>query len=162
MASDEIRKQAVLRAPVERVWQAITDAGKFGEWFGVKFDAPFEAGKRVTGCITPTKVDREVAKLQEPHAGKPFEWVVESIQPESRAVFRWHPFAIDSSVDYSSEPMTRIEFLLEDVDKGTRLTIVESGFDAIPAARRAEAYAANDGGWSHQLKLIEKYVVVPY
>lgn len=162
MASNEIRKQAVLRAPVERVWQAITDAGKFGEWFGVRFDGPFEAGKRVTGKITPTKVDREVAKLQEPHAGKPFEWVVESLQPESRAAFRWHPFAIDPKVDYSGEPMTRIEFLLEDVDKGTRLTIVESGFDAIPAERRAEAFAANEGGWAHQLKLIEKYVVVPF
>ena len=162
MASDQIRKQGVLSAPVERVWQAITDAGKFGEWFGVQFDAPFEAGKRVTGRITPTKVDREVAKLQEPHAGKPFEWVVESLEPESRAVFRWHPFAIDPAADYSAEPMTRIEFLLEEVDKGTRLTIVESGFDAIPAARRAEAYAANEGGWAHQLKLIEKYVVVPF
>lgn len=162
MASDEIRKQAVLRAPVERVWQAITDAGKFGEWFGVQFDGPFAAGRRVTGRITPTKVDREVAKLQEPHAGKPFEWTVESIEPERRAVFRWHPFAIDPAVDYSGEPTTRIEFLLEDVDRGTRLTIVESGFDGIPEARRAQAYAANDGGWAHQLKLIEKYVVVPF
>ena len=162
MASDEIRKQSVLRAPVERVWQAITDAGKFGEWFGVQFDGPFEAGRRATGRITPTRVDREVARLQEPHAGKPFEWEVESLQPESRAVFRWHPFAIDPAVDYSAEPMTRIEFLLEPVDAGTRLTIVESGFEAIPASRRAQAHAANADGWAHQLKLIEKFVVVPF
>ena len=162
MASDEVRKQAVLPAPVERVWQAITDAGKFGEWFGVQFDGPFEAGRAARGRIAPTKVDREVAKLQEPHAGKPFEWQVESFEPERRAVFRWHPFAIEPGVDYSAEPMTRIEFLLEEADKGTRLTIVESGFDALPEARRATARAAEEGGWTHQLKLIAKYVDVPY
>src|SRR4051794_18049225 len=78
---DEIRKQTVLRAPVERVWQSVTDAGKFGEWFGVKFDGPFEAGRRVTGHIVPTRVDKEVAKMQEPYTGMPFEFVVGSVEP---------------------------------------------------------------------------------
>lgn len=162
MATDRIEKQAVLRAPVERVWQALADAGKFGEWFGVKFDGPFEAGKRVTGRIVPTRVDREVAKLQEPYTGMPFEFTVEAVEPERRIAFRWHPFAMDKGVDYSAEPMTRIEFELQEVEEGTRLAITESGFDGLPDARREKAYAANEGGWSHQLGLIEKYVVVPY
>ena len=78
--------------------------------------------------------------MQEPYVGTPFEWVVESLEPENRAVFRWHPFAMDEAVDYSREPMTRIEFALEPVDEGTRLTITESGFEAIPAERREKAY----------------------
>ena len=159
---DRIVKQTTLRAPQERVWQAITDAGKFGEWFGVEFDGPFEAGREATGRITPTRVDREVAKMQEPYKGMPFEWMVESLEPESRAVFRWHPFAIDKAVDYSREPMTRIEFALQPLDEGTRVIITESGFEALPAERRAKAYEANEGGWTHQLDLIRKYVEVPY
>ena len=162
MASDEIRKQAVLRAPRERVWQALSDAGKFGEWFGVKFDGPFVAGKRVAGRIVPTRVDREIAKLQEPYEGMPFEFMVESIEPEERIAFAWHPFAIDKAVDYSREPMTHIAFVLAEVDEGTRVTITESGFEGLPAARRDPAYAANEGGWTHQLKLLEKFVVVPF
>ena len=162
MAKDRIEKQAVLRAPRERVWQAVSDAGKFGEWFGVRFDGPFAAGRRATGKIVPTRVDREVAKLQAPYEGTPFEFVVESVEPEDRIVFRWHPFAIEKAVDYSSEPMTRIVFAFADTEDGTRVTITESGFDAIPAARREQAYAANEGGWAHQLKLLEKFVVVPY
>jgi hypothetical protein len=41
---------------------------------------------------------------------------------------------------------------------GIELTICESGFDRIPTARRANAYAANDSGWAHQARLIEKYL----
>ena len=64
---DRIEKQILLRAPVARVWQALTDATEFGAWFGVKLDGPFKAGARVTGRITPTTADAEVAKAQEPH-----------------------------------------------------------------------------------------------
>jgi uncharacterized protein YndB with AHSA1/START domain len=162
MAKDRIEKQAVLDAPRERVWQAVSDAGKFGEWFGVEFDGPFRAGEEATGRIVPTRVDREVAKLQEPYTGMPFRFTVEAVEPPARIAFRWHPFAIDPKADYSGEPMTQVVFMLEEVADGTRLTIIESGFDAIPASRRDQAYAANDGGWAHQLRLLEKFVVTPY
>ena len=162
MHSDRIEKDAVLDAPLERVWQAVSDAGKFGEWFGVAFDSAFDAGREVTGRITPTRVDREVAKLQEPHAGKPFRFRIESIDPPRRIAFAWHPFAIDPKADYSSEPMTHIVFALEEEAQGTRVTITETGFDAIPASRREQAYAANEDGWTHQLKLLEKFVVTPF
>ena len=162
MPSDRIEKQAVLDAPLERVWQAVSDAGKFGEWFGVAFDGPFEAGREVTGRIAPTRVDREVAKLQEPHAGKPFRFRVETVEPPHRIAFAWHPFAIDPLADYSGEPMTHIVFALHAEPDGTRVTITETGFDAIPASRREQAYAANEGGWTHQMQLLEKFVVTPF
>ncbi|MGH9416488.1 MAG: SRPBCC family protein [Terriglobales bacterium] len=159
MAADRIEKQARLGAPLERVWRAISDAREFGAWFGMSFDGPFVAGQPVSGRLTPTQVDKEVARLQAPHAGLRFEFMVELIEPPLRLVLGWHPFAIDPAVDYSAEPMTRIEFRLEDADGGTtRLTITESGFERLPPERRAAAFEANSGGWSHQLRLIEKYL----
>jgi uncharacterized protein YndB with AHSA1/START domain len=156
--SDMIEKGALLRAPPARVWSAVSDARQFGSWFGVELDGPFVEGRELTGRIVPTTVDPEVAKLQEPHRGKPFAFTVERIEPMRRITFRWHPFAIDPKVDYSKEPMTTIVFALEEAEGGTRLTITESGFDGIPLARREQAHRANEGGWEHQLRLVGKYV----
>jgi len=153
-----IQKSALLRAPLGVAWAAVSDARRFGSWFGVEFDRGFEEGAIITGRIVPTTVDPEVAKLQEPHRGKPFTFVVEGIEPRRRISFRWHPFAIDPKRDYSAEPMTLIVFELQEVAGGTRLTITESGFDAIPPDRREEAYRANEGGWTHQLALVSKYL----
>jgi uncharacterized protein YndB with AHSA1/START domain len=158
---DRIEKKMTLRAPVSRVWRAISNAREFGTWFGVEFDGPFVAGKPITGRITPTKVDPEVAKLQEPHTGKAFDFSVDRIEPERLISFRWHPFAVEPGVDYSKEPTTLIVFELAEVQGGTLLTISESGFDRIPLERRAQAFAANEGGWEHQLKLVEKYLLRP-
>jgi uncharacterized protein YndB with AHSA1/START domain len=160
MNADRIEKKILLRAPRERVWRAISDSAQFGRWFGVKFDGPFVEGARMTGTIVPTEVDPEVAKLQEPHSGKAFEWVVERIEPMQRFSFRWHPYAIDPTMDYSNEPTTLIVFELKDAPGGILLTITESGFDRIPLARRAQAFAANDGGWEAQTRLIEKYLAL--
>src|SRR5262244_607616 len=106
MNTDRIQKKIVLKASRDRVWRAISDATCFGSWFGVEFEGPFVAGSRLTGRIVPTQVDPEVARLQEPHKGKPFRIWIESIEPMTRFAFRWHPFAIDPNYDYSKEPMT--------------------------------------------------------
>jgi uncharacterized protein YndB with AHSA1/START domain len=157
--TDRIEKKITLRAPVSRVWRAVSDAREFGAWFGVEFDGPFAAGKPMKGRITPTQADPEVAKLQEPHAGKAFDITVDRMEPERLFSFRWHPFAIEPGVDYSKEPATLVVFELTEVAGGTLLTITESGFDRIPLERRAKAFAANEGGWEHQTKLIEKYLL---
>lgn len=157
---DRIVKTVVLHAPLERVWEAISDAKQFGRWFGVRFNGPFAPKSRLTGAITPTSVDPEVAKLQKPHEGKTFEFWVETIEPARYIAFRWHPFAIDPNVDYTQEPTTLIEFTLREAGEDTELTIVESGFENIPLARRADAFRANEGGWAHQVKLIEKYLAL--
>jgi uncharacterized protein YndB with AHSA1/START domain len=158
---DIIEKRVVLRAPCERVWRAISEAKQFGAWFGVEFDGEFKIGTRLIGRIAPTKVDSEVARLQQPYAGFPFEFHIERIEPMSLFSFRWHPFAVERNVDYSAEPMTLVEFRLEVVAEGTLLTIRESGFDSIPLERRAKAFTSNEGGWTHQLKLVEKYLERP-
>jgi len=157
-STDRIEKRVVLKAPLERVWGAISDASQFGSWFGVEFDGPFAAGARMTGRIVPTRVDPEVAKSQEPYAGAKFEVTVDRIEPMRLFSFRWHPFAVEPSVDYSQEEPTLVVFELEAVAGGTRLTITESGFDRVPVARRAKAFEMNEGGWTAQLRLVEKYV----
>lgn len=158
MDTDRIEKRILLRAPRERVWRAVSDAKEFGSWFGVAFDGPFAEGTRVTGKITPTTVDAEVAKMQEPYTGKPYDWTVERIEPMRRIAFRWHPYAVEEGVDYSKEPTTLIEFELADAPGGILLTITESGFDQIPLERRAKAFQANERGWEFQTRLIEKYL----
>ena len=160
MSTDCIEKSVLLPAPRSRVWRAVSLAENFGSWFGADFDGPFAANTRLTGTIEPTSVDPEVARMQQPHAGKPFEFQVVEVQPTQKISFRWHPYAAATGVDYSAEPMTLIEFELSDTADGTLLRIRESGFDRLPAARRKEAYAANEGGWTHQCELVKKYLAL--
>lgn len=151
-------KQVVLRAPLKRVWRAISDAEEFGRWFGVRFDGPFVAGASVTAAITPTTVDDEVAKRQEPHAGVTSTWQIVAVEPQRRFAYRWHPFAIDPDADYEQEPTTLVEFTLAERPDGVLLTITESGFEAIPEARRGPSLQANGEGWAIQTTLVRKYV----
>ena len=155
---DRIEKHVLLRVPRTRVWKALTDAQEFGRWFGVRFDGPFVAGAPLHGVIAPTTADLEVARLQAPYAGKAFDIVIDRIEPERLFSFRWHPYAMEPGVDYSTEPATLIVFTLEDTKEGVLLTVTESGFDRIPIARRAQAFGANEGGWAMQMALIEKYL----
>jgi uncharacterized protein YndB with AHSA1/START domain len=155
---DRIEKKITVKAPLARVWRALSDAKEFGAWFGVEFDGPFAEGKAMSGKMRPTKADPEVAKMQKPYEGMAFTCTVDRIVPERLFSFRWHPFAIDPKVDYSHEPTTLVVFELRETPQGTELTITESGFDGIPLARRAQAFTANEGGWTHQSDLIAKYV----
>lgn len=160
MNTDRIEKQVVLRAPLDRVWRAIGDSSEFGRWFGVRFDGPFVAGAPVAGVITPTAVDDEVAQAQEPYAGKADTWHIVAVEPQRRLAFRWHPYAVESGIDYSQEPTTLVEFTLTETTDGVLLRIVESGFDAIPAERRVSALEHNSEGWAKQTELVRKYLAL--
>jgi uncharacterized protein YndB with AHSA1/START domain len=158
MITDRIEKKILLRAPLHRVWRALTDSTEFGAWFGVKFNGPFQPGS-MRGIIVPTTMDPEIAKAQKPYEGRAFEITVEQMEPERLFSFRWHPYAMDSGVDYSTEPTTLVSFTLEQLPDGVLLTLTESGFDQIPLSRRAQAFQANEPGWGAQMKLIEAYLV---
>ena len=146
-STDRIEKNVVLRAPRARVWQALTDSEAFGQWFGVEFAGPFPPGGRVSGRITHPGYEHLA-----------FEMTIERMEPERLFAWRWHPNAVEAGVDYSTEPTTLVSFELADVAEGTRLTVVESGFDGIPLARRATAYRGNDEGWTQQMVAIERYL----
>ena len=146
--TDRIEKNVVLKAPRSRVWRALANPEEFGAWFGVKLGAKaFAPGLRVQGQITVPGYEHVVMDI-----------TVERVDPEHLFSYRWHPYAVEPGVDYSSEPTTLVELRLEEVAAGTQLTVVESGFDQIPLARRAEAFRMNDGGWAEQIKNIERHV----
>lgn len=146
-STDRIEKKIVLHAPRSRVWRAIADAREFGTWFGVKFETPFAAGQEITGRITAKGYENMALQI----------WI-ERVEPEHTFAYRWHPYAIDPATDYASEPTTLVEIKLAEVDGGTEVTMIETGFDKIPAARRAEAYRSNDGGWAQQIENIKRHV----
>lgn len=146
-STDRIEKTVVLKASRSRVWRAIADADQFGQWFLVKLHSQFVEGTTVRGDI-----------LHPGYEDMNFEMFIERIEPERYFSYRWHPHAVDPKVDYSPEPMTLVEFVLEDAPDGTKLRIVESGFDRIPLPRRLDAFRMNDPGWSQQMGNIERYV----
>lgn len=149
-STDCIEKHITLKAPRSQVWRAIADAQEFGQWFQMKLNGKFTPGATVLGKLTVPGYEHVTVEMK-----------VEVVKPETHFSYRWHPSAIDTKVDYSAEPMTLVEFHLADAkgtEGGTALTIIESGFDALPADRRAEAFRMNEGGWTGQLRNIEKYV----
>ncbi|MGV0739118.1 SRPBCC family protein [Mycobacterium sp. DBP42] len=160
MSTDRIEKEILLKAPLDRVWRAVSDSGEFGRWFGVRFDGPFVPGQSVNGVITPTEVDDEVAAMQEPYAGEADAWHIVAVEAPHRLAFRWHPYAVEPGADYAAEPTTLVEFTLAEAEGGVLLRIVESGFDAIPAARRKSAFEANSEGWAHQTEMVRKYLAL--
>lgn len=145
--NDRIEKQIELNAPVPRVWRALADHREFGAWFGVDIEAPLQPGRLAVGKIT--------------HPGyEHLTWraTIQKMEPEHLFSFTWHPYGIDPDVDYSVETPTLVEFRLQPTASGTLLHITESGFDTIPAARRAEAFRMNEAGWAQQIENIKRHV----
>jgi len=145
--TDRIEKKVLLKAPRSRVWRALTDATEFGTWFRVKLETGFTVGERTRGRI-----------LYPGYEHLTMDVTVERMDDQRLFSFRWHPGAVDPKVDYSLEPSTLVEFLLEEQAGGTLLTVIESGFDRLPASRRDEAFRMNSEGWTEQLKNIQKHV----
>ena len=147
-STDRIEKHVSLDAPRARVWRALTDVQQFNAWFGSALTGPFKQGAEVSGKLTMKNLDHVTLTI----------WI-ETMEPERRFAFRWHPYAIEPGVDYASEPTTLVTMTLEDAGTGTKLTIVESGFDALPESRRARAFDMNSAGWDGQSRKLVTYVV---
>jgi uncharacterized protein YndB with AHSA1/START domain len=144
---DRIEKKIVLRAPRARVWRALANAEEFGRWFGADLrGATFTPGQKVRGQVTHPGYEHLTMEV-----------VIERMEEGRVLSWRWHPGAVDVK-DVADEPMTLVVFELSDVPEGTLLTVVESGFDRIPAARRASAFRDNEGGWTEQVKNIERHL----
>ena len=144
---ERIEKQIELKAPVSRVWRALTDYREFSQWFRVNLEMPFVPGQVTRGPMTYPGYEYIT-----------FEAKVTKMEPEKLFSFTWHPAAVERGRDYSQEESTLVVFRLEPTSSGTLLTVTESGFDKIPASRRAEAFRMNEGGWEAQMKNIERYV----
>jgi uncharacterized protein YndB with AHSA1/START domain len=148
--TDRIEKQIHLNASPARVWRALTNHHEFGQWFGVNLQSPFTPGQPTRGNITHPGYEHLIMEI-----------VIQKMELERLFSFTWHPYAIDNKTDYLKEPPTLVEFRLEKSGNGTLLHLTESGFDALPKSRRDEAFRMNDGGWTQQMKNIEKHVNTP-
>jgi uncharacterized protein YndB with AHSA1/START domain len=147
-STDRIEREIFLKAPRARVWRALSNAAEFGSWFGVDFKGKsFVPGKPVRGQVTYPGYEHIAMEV-----------LIEKMVPEQILSWRWHPAAIDPSVDYSQEPLTLVVFELKEAEGGTLLTVIESGLDKIPLARRADVFRMNSSGWDQQMKNIEKHV----
>jgi uncharacterized protein YndB with AHSA1/START domain len=150
-STDRIEKEILLKATRARVWRALSDAEEFGKWFGVALKGQtIAAGQRVRGQITSCG-----------HEHVMFDALIVEMKPERLLSYRWHPYAVDAAIDYAKEETTLVVMELSDAKGGTLLTVVESGFDKVPATRRLEAFRMNSGGWEAQLQNIARYVATP-
>jgi uncharacterized protein YndB with AHSA1/START domain len=146
--TDRIEKQTLLRASRARVWRALSDPVEFGAWFGVKLPpGSFAPGQTARGTITHPGYEHLTMEI-----------TIEKMEPERLFSWRWHPGAVDPKRDYSKDPTTLVVFTLEDVEGGTLLTVVESGFDKVPEAYRAASFRMNTEGWEEQMKNVERHV----
>lgn len=152
---DKIEKQIVVKAPIARVWRAISDSEQFGEWFRVKLDGPFVLGEVTTGKVTVPGFEHMIWRS-----------VTTVIEAERRLAFTWNPYDYEPYDDETEAaradaPQMLVEFRLESTDEGTRVTIVESGFASLPDdARREAMFLRNEGGWNEQVSNIKNYVEV--
>lgn len=145
-STDRIEKEIEIKAPLARVWRALTDHREFGQWFRVNLESPFVPGRYTRGRITHPGYEHVVMNV-----------LVDRIEPQTYFSFRWHPYAVDPSIDYTPETPTLVEFRLSATPAGTLLRVTESGFDNVPAARRDEAFRMNSGGWEAQTRNIADY-----
>ena len=143
---DKTVKTVELRAPIARVWRALTDYKEFGHWFRVDLDQPFQAGGTSTGQMTYPG-----------HEGTPWLVYVDRMEPERLFSFRWYD-SENGSKQSDDQPALLVEFQLEDIPNGTRLTITESGFSALPHPRRIELMRGNEEGWTIQADNLDRHL----
>lgn len=146
-STDRIEKHLVLRAPQSRVWRAIATASELGTWFRMELDGALAEGVTLRGRLTHPGYEHVTVEMQ-----------IVRVEPERYLAYRWHPGAVDVGVDYSAEPTTLVEFTLAEAEGRTAVTIVESGFDALPPGRRADAFRMNERGWGGQLQNLTRYL----
>jgi uncharacterized protein YndB with AHSA1/START domain len=133
--TQQIEREIVIAAPVQRVWALLTEAEHLGRWFG---DAGAEIDLRPGGVMS----------LHFEEHGTVHGRVVD-VEPEHRFSYRWGP-----STDLTGANSTLVEFTLQGDGDGTRLRVVESGFDALdlPTAEKAQQAERNGRGWDAKLR----------
>ena len=145
---DRIERKVLLNASRKQVWEALTEAEQFGDWFGIALNGKsFVVGETIEAPITYPGYEHVVWKAR-----------IERILPQTLFSFWWHPYAVEAGVDYDEETPTLVEFTIEDHAPGILLRVVESGFDNVPEARRQKAFKMNSRGWDEQMSNIENYL----
>lgn len=142
-----ISQSIVISGAIERVYQAIANADDFAKWFSESVEGDFSVGS------TPI--------IDEGKYGK-FRLAIIAAEPPSYFAWRWvsgMAFVPQGFVgDVLSHPNTLVEFFLESVEGGTRVTVKESGWESLPDSYRDQNFEDNTGGWEFQLAACKKFV----
>jgi uncharacterized protein YndB with AHSA1/START domain len=143
--SDTIEREITIAAPVERVWELITEPEHVGTWFG---DAGAEIDLRPGGAIT--------LRWEEYGA---IHGRIERVEPMTLLSYRWAPYKDPGGSEPVAGNSTLIEFMLSETDEGTRLRLVESGFTSLDATseRQEELRQGNVEGWGIELGHLEEH-----
>jgi uncharacterized protein YndB with AHSA1/START domain len=143
-ATDRIERAVLIAAPLERVWDLITNPEHLGRWFG---DAGAEVDLRPGGALSLSWREHGTVRGR-----------VETVEPPHRFVWRWLA-EMGSDAEPTPANSTLTEFTLAPEGDGTRVVVVESGFDGleIDAAARAARLASNTKGWAHELADLAAY-----
>jgi uncharacterized protein YndB with AHSA1/START domain len=139
VSRDTIEREMTFEAPIERVWQAITDPREVSEWFGVEAKIDLKPGG---GIVFGWSEGRFLGRVEE-------------VAPPRRFAYRWC-LAKDIEVDLG--PTTLVTFTLEPTNGGTRLRLVESGFASLPEDIRDKHLIENTEGWAEELGELAKYL----
>ncbi|HJV29998.1 MAG TPA: SRPBCC family protein [Gaiellaceae bacterium] len=133
MDHDRIERTMTLDVPRADVWAAITEPDQISKWFGTDTELELRAGAKGVFRWDTTEV----------------QFVVEEVDPPRRFSYRWEPSELQTG-----GPTTLVEFTLEETSGGTLLTLVETGFAALPEQSRLE----NEKGWDEELGSLRDYL----
>lgn len=131
---DELVRRIEVRAPRDRVWQAITTPELLLRWFPTRVA---EVELRVGGAM----------RLGWDEGGD--EAIIDLVDPPTRFVFRWRPADTD-------RPYTTVTFHLEERDGVTTVTLTERGFASLPDQIHAQSYDGNAAGWADELEELRR------
>lgn len=142
--ADMIEKSVWIAARQETVWKSLVDSGVFASWFNAKIDGPFEVGRTAPALCGYT--------------GSTYWFRPVEIRPMSRFSFDWPAREGSVSADADNVLTTRVTFDIVPEGEGTRVTVVETGFAALPADLAERTYPQNTKGWAFQMENLRKHV----
>ena len=141
---DIIQREITVKAPKEKVYNAITDPNKITAWFPNKVEGDLKVGE--SAIFTFTDHNHQVRVFVE--ASNPFEYFS----------YRWVPGGQGSIDNEKDENTTLVEFIIEDVEDGTKVTLKESGFASLPDEVAGASFKDNSGGWEYMIGRLETFI----
>ncbi|MCW5936492.1 MAG: SRPBCC family protein [Fimbriimonadaceae bacterium] len=144
---DKIEKEILVQASAERVYRAVSTPEGIGTWFADGVEGTMNVGDQpLVDCGKYGK----------------FRYAIVAAEPPSYFAYRWVSGSEFVPQGFEGDPLqhpnTLVEFFIDEVDEGTRVRVVESGFASLPEAYAAQNLKDNTGGWSEMLEHLRKYV----
>jgi uncharacterized protein YndB with AHSA1/START domain len=142
---DVIEREFVTKASKDRVFNAITDPEQIVSWFPDAIEGDLKKGERVV--------------FEFKGHGKSQVYIV-AVDPTDYFAYRWVPGSNTDPAgvgkDILDRPNTLVDFRLEEIPEGTKVSLRESGFASLPAETMEKALGENTQGWGFMLGRLEK------